>query len=326
MQLSHRRADAILVRPDFFSNRNGCMRAADQDDVADASTVQAVSSDDARDDADARALVTIRIRPPRGWVSLRLGDLWEYRELLLFLVWRDITVRYKQTVLGAGWAVLQPVASMIVFSLFFGRLARMPSDGIPYPLFSLAGLVPWTFFANGISQASASLVTNQQLVTKVYVPRLAIPFATVLAGLLDLAIAAVVLVAVMLYAGRAPSVGILWLLPLSLLAVAAALGSGLWLAASNVRYRDVRYVVPFLTQLWLFVTPVAYPTSLLPQRWRALYALNPMVGVVEGYRWALFGGATPVTLILSSSAGALLILVTGALYFRRVERTFADVV
>jgi lipopolysaccharide transport system permease protein len=268
----------------------------------------------------------IRIRPSRGWVSLGLADLWEYHELVYFLLWRDIKVRYKQTVLGAGWAVLQPLAAMVVFSLFFGRLAHMPSDGIPYPLFSLAALVPWTFFANGMSQASVSIVTNQHLVTKVYVPRLAIPLATVLAGLLDLGIAGLVLVVVMLRWGRVPDAGALWVLPLSLLAVAAALGSGLWLAALNVRYRDVKYVVPFLTQLWLFMTPVAYPTSLLPVRWRAVYALNPMVGVVEGYRWALFGGAAPTALIASSVAGALLMLVTGAMYFRRVERTFADIV
>jgi lipopolysaccharide transport system permease protein len=325
--LSDRFADAILLVRDL-PNRETFMQAADPDEAAEVSVAPEASRDSTRDPAAAAtdAPRIIHIRPSRGWVSLRLGDLWEYRELLYFLVWRDIKVRYKQTVLGAGWAVLQPVASMIVFSLFFGRLAHVPSDGIPYPLFSLAALVPWTFFANGLAQASASLVTNQQLVTKVYVPRLAIPLATVLAGLMDLAIAGLVLLAVILYAGRVPSVGSLWLLPLSLLTVAAALGSGLWLAALNVRYRDVKYVVPFLTQLWLFVTPVAYPTSLLPERWRALYALNPMVGVVEGYRWALFGGPAPLLLVLSSTAGALVMLFTGAMYFRRVERTFADVV
>ncbi len=304
------------------------MRRADHDEARNVGVAPVVSREGpgATPATPPPALRTIRIRPAHGWVSLRLGDLWEYHELLFFLVWRDLKVRYKQTVLGAAWAVLQPVATMIVFSLFFGRLARMPSNGLPYPLFTLAALVPWTFFANGITQASASLVTNQQLVTKVYVPRLAIPLASVLAGLVDLAIAGAVLVAVMLYAGRAPGVGVVWLLPVSLLAVAAALGSGLWLSASNVRYRDVRYVVPFLTQLWLFVTPVAYPTSLLPERWRVLFALNPMVGVVEGYRWALFGGVAPTTLIASSCAGAALLLVTGAMYFRRVERTFADMV
>jgi lipopolysaccharide transport system permease protein len=266
------------------------------------------------------------IRASRGWVSLGLGDLWEYRELVYFLVWRDIKVRYRQTLLGAGWAVLQPLATMIVFSLIFGRLARMPSDGIPYALFSLAALVPWTFFANGLTQASTSVVSNQHLVTKVYVPRLAIPLATVLAGLLDLAIAGVVLVLAILASGRVPGAGAVWVLPLSVLAAAAALGAGLWLAALNVRYRDVKYVVPFLTQLWLFITPVVYPTSLLEARWRTVYALNPMVGVVEGFRWALFGGGAPLPLIASSIVGALVLLLTGALYFRRVERSFADVV
>jgi lipopolysaccharide transport system permease protein len=266
------------------------------------------------------------IRPSRGWGSLRLVDLWAHRELVYFLTWRDIKVRYKQTLLGVAWAVLQPVASMLVFTLIFGRLARLPSDGIPYPLFALAGLVPWTFFANGLGQASASLVTNQPLVTKVYVPRLAIPLATVLAGLLDLAIAGIVLALAMLYAGRVPDGSALWVIPLSLLAAIATLGAGLWLAALNVRYRDVKFVVPFLVQLWLFATPIVYPTSLLEPRWRAAYALNPMVGVVEGYRWALFGGAVPTTVVGPSIIGALVLLGTGALYFRRVERTFADVV
>lgn len=267
------------------------------------------------------------IRPSRGWTSLKLGDLWEYRELLYFLTWRDIKVRYKQTALGATWAILQPLATMVVFSLFFGKLAHVPSDGVPYPLFSLAALVPWTFFANGMGQAAGSVVGSQQLVTKVYFPRLTIPLATVLAGLLDLAIALVVLLAMMLYFGRLPTAAALWIGPLSCLAIAAALGVGLWLAALNVQYRDVKYVVPFLTQLWLFATPVAYPTSLLAPRWRLVYALNPMVGVVEGFRWALVGrGPAPWSLIAISSAASLLLLAGGALYFRRMERTFADVV
>jgi lipopolysaccharide transport system permease protein len=293
------------------------------DDTMVTAPARPLAGPDVHVGSDAR---WVHIQPSSGWASLRLGELWEYRELLYFLVWRDIKVRYKQTLLGAGWAVLQPVATMIVFSLFFGRLAQMSSDGIPYSLFALSALVPWTFFANGLTQASTSIVTNQHLVTKVYVPRLAIPIATVLAGLLDLAIAGLVLAAVMLHQGRVPGVSALWVLPLSLLAVAAALGAGLWLAALNVRYRDVKYVVPFLAQIWLFVTPVAYPTSLVPERWRTLYALNPMVGVIEGYRWALFGGAAPTSVLLSSIAGALLMLVTGAMFFRRVERSFADIV
>lgn len=235
-------------------------------------------------------------------------------------------VRYKQTALGVGWAVLQPVATMLVFTLCFGRLVRVPSNGVPYSLFSLAALVPWTFFANGIAQASTSILTNQQLVTKVYVPRLALPLATVLAGLMDMVIALIVLLGAMFWVGRVPGADALWLIPLSLLAVAATLGVGLWLAASNVRYRDVKYVVPFLTQLWLFVSPVVYPATLVPERWRSLYALNPMVGVVEGYRWALFGGGPPLGLVASSCIGALALLWSGAMYFRRVERSFADIV
>jgi lipopolysaccharide transport system permease protein len=276
-------------------------------------------------ESPAAARIT-SIRPSSGWSPLRLGELLEYRELVYFLVWRDIKVRYKQTLLGAGWAVLQPLATMLVFSLIFGRLARMPSDGIPYPLFSLAALVPWMFFANGLTQASASVVANPHLVTKVYVPRLAIPLATVLAGLADLVVAGIVLALAMVVGGRLPGAAALWVVPLSLLAAGAALGAGLWLAALNVRYRDVKYVVPFLTQLWLFVTPVVYPTTLLDERWRVAYALNPMVGVVEGFRWALFGGTAPAALVASSSIGALLMLGTGAIYFRRVERSFADVV
>jgi lipopolysaccharide transport system permease protein len=293
--------------------------------VTSAPTSARVANESTPPDGMAGDRIT-EIRPARGWASLRLASLWEYRELVYFLVWRDIKVRYKQTLLGASWAVLQPLATMLVFSLIFGRLARMPSDGIPYPLFSFAALVPWTFFANGIAQASASIVTNQHLVTKVYVPRLGIPLASVLAGLLDLAIAGVVLVLAMLTYGRPPGAGALWTLPLSLLAAASALGVGLWLAALNVRYRDVKYVIPFLTQLWLFVTPVVYPTSLLDARWRTIYALNPMVGVVDGFRWALFGGTAPTALIVASVAGASLLLATGALYFRRVERSFADIV
>jgi lipopolysaccharide transport system permease protein len=304
------------------------MRATDPDTTEDSTSSGALRGVPGRQHgpADASATRITEIRPRRGWAALRLGELREYRELLYFLVWRDIKVRYKQTALGVGWAVLQPIAAMLVFTLFFGRLAHLPSNGIPYSLFSLAALVPWTFFANGLSQASTSIITNQQLVTKVYVPRLALPLATVLAGLLDLAIAMLVLFLAMLRVGRVPGAPVLFLVPLSLLAVAATLGVGLWLAASNVRYRDVKYVVPFLTQLWLFVSPVVYPAQLVPERWRVVYALNPMVGVVEGYRWALFGGEAPWSLIASSSVGALALLWTGAMYFRRVERSFADIV
>jgi lipopolysaccharide transport system permease protein len=273
------------------------------------------------------SIPVIRIKPSHGWVSLKLQELWEYRELLYFLTWRDIKVRYKQTVLGAAWAIIQPFMTMVVFSLFFGRLAHIPSDGVPYPIFSYAALVPWTFFANGLNQSSNSLVSSANLIKKVYFPRLTIPIATVLSGAVDFVLAFVVLLGMMLYYGMVPTINALWLLPLLLLALVTSLGVGLWLSAMNVQFRDVRYVVPFLTQFWMFATPIAYPSSLLSEPWRTLYGLNPMVGVVEGFRWALLGTNTaPGLIILVSSLVALTVLVSGALYFRRMEKTFADVV
>jgi lipopolysaccharide transport system permease protein len=275
----------------------------------------------------APARLDVRIEPARGWATLQLGALWEYRELLLFLTWRDITVRYKQTVLGASWAILQPFLTMIVFSLFFGRLARIPSDGVPYPIFAYAALVPWTFFANGLTHASQSLVTSANLIKKVYFPRLAIPLATVLSELVDLALAFIVLVGMMLYYGIVPTVHTLWLPAFVLLALVTSLGVGLWLSALNVQYRDVRYVVPFLTQIWMIATPIAYPSTLLSEPWRTVYALNPMVGVVEGVRWALLDTATaPGPIVAASAFAAVAILISGAFYFRRMEDTFADVV
>jgi len=272
------------------------------------------------------APVTV-IRPTRGWISLGLGELWAYRELLYFLVWRDVKVRYKQTALGAAWAIIQPFFTMVVFSLFFGQLARMPSDGVPYPVFAFAALVPWTFFATGLTQSSNSLVASQNLLKKVYFPRLAIPIATVLSGGVDFVIAFLVLLGMMAHYDIALGVNALWLPALLLLALVTALGVGFWLAALNVKYRDVRYVVPFLVQFWLFATPIAYPSSLLGEPWRTLYALNPMVGVVEGFRWALLGTATaPGAALAVSAAAALLLLVGGAYYFRRMEKTFADLV
>jgi lipopolysaccharide transport system permease protein len=269
----------------------------------------------------------LRIAPSRGWVSLKLGELWEYRELLYFLTWRDVKVRYKQTLLGAAWAIIQPFCTMVVFSLFFGRLAGMPSDGIPYPIFAFAGLVPWTFFANGLSQSSNSLVGSSNLITKVYFPRLVIPISAVVSGLIDFVIAFAVLLGMMLYYGIMPTINILYLPLFLLLAFVTALGVGLWLSALNVEYRDVRYVLPFIVQFWMFATPIAYPSTLLRQPWRTLYGLNPMVGVIEGFRWALLGTDTaPGRMILVSSLAALLILISGAFYFRRVEKTFADVV
>jgi lipopolysaccharide transport system permease protein len=270
---------------------------------------------------------TLRIAPSTGWVSLKLHELWEYRELLYFLIWRDIKVRYKQTALGATWAIIQPFFTMVVFSLFFGRLAKVPSDGIPYPIFSFAALVPWTFFANGLTQSSNSLVGSANLITKVYFPRLTIPIASVLSGIVDFVLAFVVLVGMKLYYGMMPSLNVLWLPLFLLLALVASLGVGLWLSALNVEYRDVRYVVPFITQFWLFVTPIAYPSSLLHEPWRSLYGLNPMVGVVEGFRWALLRTNTaPGPIIAVSSLAAFVILVSGAFYFRRMEKTFADIV
>jgi len=269
----------------------------------------------------------VRVAPSRGWAALRLRDLWAYRELVYFLTWRDVKVRYKQTVLGAAWAILQPGLTMLIFSLFFGRLARVPSDGIPYPLFSLAGLVPWTFFSNGLTQASNSLVGNANLITKVYFPRLIAPLATVLAGVIDVVLACGVLVVMMGYYRVPPTTHIVWLPAALLLVVVIALGTGLWLSAMNVQFRDVRYAVPFLTQLWLFATPIAYPSSLLHEPWRTVYAINPMVGAVEAFRWSVLDrSAAPVAQLAVSSAVAVTVLVTGALYFRRMERTFADIV
>jgi lipopolysaccharide transport system permease protein len=269
----------------------------------------------------------ITITPSRGWVPLRIGEIWEYRELLYFLVWRDVKVRYKQTVLGAAWAIIQPLLTMVVFSVFFGGLAKIPSDGIPYPLFAFSALVPWTFFANGLNQASNSLVSSANLVKKVYFPRLVIPVAAVLSGVVDLLLALAVLVAMMGYYGLVPSANIVFLPLFLLLALMAALAVSLWLSALNVEFRDVRYTLPFLSQLWLFVTPIAYPSSLLSEPWRTLYGLNPMVGVVEGFRWALFADAIrPGNIVIASSLATFVLLVGGAFYFRRMERTFADVI
>jgi lipopolysaccharide transport system permease protein len=269
----------------------------------------------------------VTIEPPRGWTALGLRELWEYRELLYFLTWRDIKVRYKQTALGAAWAIIQPLSTMVVFSLFFGRLAKIPSEGVPYPLFSFTALVPWTFFANGLTQSANSVVISQNLITKIYFPRLAVPIATVLAGAVDFALAFVVLLGLMLFYGAPLTLHALWVIPFSLLALVTALGVGFWLAALNVQYRDVRYAVPFLVQLWLFATPIAYPSSLLSEPWRTVYGLNPMVGVVEGFRWALLGTATaPGAMVLVSTAAALVVAIGGALYFRRMEQTFADIV
>jgi lipopolysaccharide transport system permease protein len=269
----------------------------------------------------------IRITPTQGWASLKLKELWDYRELLYFFVWRDIKVRYKQTVLGIAWAVLQPFFTMVIFSLFFGRLAQMPSDGVPYPIFSYTALIPWMFFANGLTHAASSLVSNAGVINKVYFPRLTIPIASVLAALADFIPAFVILILMMFSFGVYPTAMIVWIPLFLLLALITSLGVGIGLAAVNVKYRDVRYTLPFLVQCWLFATPIAYPSSLLPPFWRPIYALNPMVGVVEGFRWALLGTDTqPGPMIAVSSLAAVALLTGSAFYFRRMERAFADVI
>jgi lipopolysaccharide transport system permease protein len=267
-----------------------------------------------------------RRKPSKGWEWPKLGELWEYRELLYFFAWRDVKVRYRQTILGALWAILQPLFTMVIFSLFFGRLAKVPSDGLPYPIFSYAALVPWAFFANALTQASNSLVLSANMVKKIYFPRLALPIATVLAGVIDFGLAFGVLVGLMLYYGLVPTVNVLWLPLFFLLALITSLGVSTWLSAMNVQFRDVRYTIPFLTQAWLFVTPIAYSSSLLSEPWRTLYGLNPMAGVVEGFRWALLGSDTaPGPMLIVSVVVALALFVSGAFYFRRMEQSFADV-
>jgi lipopolysaccharide transport system permease protein len=267
------------------------------------------------------------IEPSSGWPSLHLREFWRYRELLYFLAWRDVKVRYKQTALGVTWAVLQPVLTMIVFTIFFGHVAKLPSEGLPYPLFSLAGLLPWTFFATGLTQSAGSLVASSNLITKVYFPRLVVPVASTLAGIVDIGFALIVLLAMMVGYGVMPGPELILVPPILVLALAATLGVGLWFAALNVQYRDVRYIVPVLVQLWLLATPIAYPSSLIEEPWRTLYGLNPMAGVVESFRWAVVGTpAPPIGMVALSAAVSVVLVVGGAYYFRRIERRFADVV
>lgn len=273
------------------------------------------------------ALPLLRIAPPRGWLELNLPEVWEYRELLYFFVWRDLKIRYKQTAIGAAWAVLQPFLTMVVFSLFFGALARIPSHGLPYPIFYYSALLPWMYFAGALQNATSTVVEQQRVITKVYFPRLVLPLAAVLSGLVDLAIGFVVFLGMMLYYGMTPQATILLLPGFLLLGVLTALGVGLWLSALNAIYRDVRYVLPFLIQFWMFASPVAYPSSLVPERWRWLYGLNPMAGVIEGFRWALTGQGQPPNLLLAASAAAVVLLIAGGVaYFQKMEATFADVV
>lgn len=267
------------------------------------------------------------LRPTRGWGALNLREVWKYRELAYFLTWRDLKVRYKQTVLGAAWAILQPFLSMVVFTVIFGRLLGIDSGDTPYPVFSYTALLPWGVFSKALNDAGRSLVTNRAMITKVYFPRLVIPLASVLSGVVDFLIAFVVLLGMMWYYGISPTVNV-WALPLLLcLALVTALGVGLWLSAMNVLYRDIGYIIPFLTQLWFYISPIVYPASKIPAEWQPVYALNPMVGVVEGFRWALLDtGSAPGTMLLVSAAISVLLLASGIYYFRRMERTFADMV
>jgi lipopolysaccharide transport system permease protein len=273
------------------------------------------------------------LRPSHGWSALNLIDLWRYRELIYFLIWRDVKVRYKQTALGASWAIIQPFVTMVVFTILFGNLAKMPSDGIPYPLFSYTGLLPWGLFTKALSDAGRSMITNRSMITKVYFPRLSIPIASVLSGLVDFALAFVVLIGMILFYNYNPNLeyqvvltpAILTLPLFLVLALITSLGVGLWLSALNVQYRDINYIIPFLTQFWLFITPIAYPASMIPEQWQLLYALNPIAGVVEGFRWALLGADTaPGPMIAVSAIIAVILMISGLYYFRRMERTFAD--
>lgn len=269
--------------------------------------------------------MTVRIEPPRGWLELRLKEVWGYRELLYFLVWRDVKVRYKQTAIGVLWVVLQPLLTMGVFTLFFGRLAKLPSDGIPYPLFYFAALVPWTYFSTALQNCTNVIVDNQRVITKVYFPRIVLPVSAVVSGLVDFAIGFVVLLLVTAIYGTKPTLAVLWLPVLLLLALLTALGVGLWMSALNALYRDVRYVVPFLVQFWMLASPVAYPSSLVPRGWRWLYGLNPMAGVIDGFRWALTGhGLAPGPLVLASALAVLFVLFGGLFFFFRMEGTVAD--
>jgi lipopolysaccharide transport system permease protein len=267
----------------------------------------------------------VRIEPPRGWLDLRLGELWAYRELLYFFVWRDVKVRYKQTVIGVAWVVLQPLLTMGVFTLFFGRLAKLPSDGLAYPVFYFCALVPWNYFATALQSCTSVVVDNQRVITKVFFPRLVLPLSAVVSGLVDFAIGFVVLGIVLGFYGIRPGLAALWLPVLLLLAVLTALGVGLWMSALNALYRDVKYIVPFLVQFWMFASPVAYPTSLVPQRWRWLYGLNPMAGVIDGFRWALTGhGQPPGPLLLASSGMVVVVVLGGLFFFQRMEGAIAD--
>ena len=277
------------------------------------------------DEALASESSNVVLRPSNGWNALDLRDLWNYRELLYFLAVRDVSVRYKQTLLGAAWAILQPVLTMVVFSVFFGHLGKIPSDGIPYPIFAFCALLPWQLFASSVTQSGNSLISSQNLITKVYFPRLVIPIAPVLSALVDFGIAFGVLIIMMLYYGVVPQWTLITLPLFIALDLLACLSVGIWLSAMNAMYRDIRYTIPFLVQFWMFITPVAYPASMVPEKWRWVYGLNPMTGVVEGFRWALLGTTEfPAVYLCVSVPVTIVLLITGMYYFKRVERSFAD--
>lgn len=281
----------------------------------------------ASDPSMSVATLITRIEPPHNLLELRLREVWSYRELLFFFVWRDLKVRYKQTVIGVAWVILQPLMSMGVFTIFFGRLAKLPSDGLPYPVFYFAALAPWTYFSTALTSATNVVVENQRVITKVYFPRMILPLSSVMSGLADFGIALVVLLAIVLGYGLRPGLQVIWLPFLLLLALATALGIGLWLSSLNALYRDVRYVTPFIVQFWMLASPVAYPSSLVPVKWRWLYGLNPMAGVIEGFRWALTGhGHAPGALLLASAGMVAVLVIGGLLFFQRMEGTVADLV
>jgi lipopolysaccharide transport system permease protein len=278
--------------------------------------------------ARATSAVAVRvIEPSRGWLALDFKELWDYRELLYFLIWRDVKIKYKQTIIGAGWAILQPFLTMIIFTLVFKKIADIPSDNIPYPIFVYTALLPWNLFSGGLNRATASLVAQSNLISKVYFPRMIVPIAATLSGVVDFAIAFIILVGMMFWYGIVPTAAILSLPLFIAIALVAALSVGLWLSAFNVRYHDVGHAIPFLVQIWMFASPVAYPVSALPERWRLIYSLNPLAGVIEGFRWALLGKESPDFVVIAVSSIAMIaLLFSGIAYFRRTERTFADLI
>jgi len=271
-------------------------------------------------------LPALVIRPPRKWVPVDLNELWAYRELIISFTLRDVKLRYKQTGLGIAWAVLQPLLTMLIFTIFFGGLAKIPSDGVPYPLFVLAALLPWTLFAEGLTRSTTSMVANANIMTKVYFPRLIMPLSSIISPLIDFGVSFIILVAMMIYYGFTPTINIIFLPVFLMLALATSLGVGLWLSALNVKYRDFQYTVPFLIQIWMFASPVVYSSSLVPESMRLIFGLNPMTGVIEGFRWALLGSGTPSAIVLVSVGMVIALLISGMFYFRRMEQYYADIV